>query len=175
MLEKIMILVITGNGKGKTTSSIGQIIRALGHNQKVCLVQLFKGENFYGEQNILTKLEGLDFFSFAKQHPFCFKEVSKEKVIWECEQSLNKLQDISQNNKYNLIVLEEFNIAIRDNFIDETLFIDIIKKLNKKSNIVITGRGASQKLINIADLVSEIKEVKHPYNEGVPAQEGIEY
>ena len=56
-----MIIVITGNGKGKTTSSIGQIVRALGHNQKVCLVQLFKGEDFYGEQKILTKLEGLDF------------------------------------------------------------------------------------------------------------------
>ena len=170
-----MILLITGKGKGKTTSAIGQIVRALGHNQKVCLIQLFKGESFYGEQNILTKLENLDFFSFAKQHPFCFKEVSKEQVIKECEQSLNKLKEISQNNKYNLIVLEEFNIALRDNFIDETFFINTVKKLNDNSNVVITGRGASQKLIDVADLVSEIKEIKHPYTKGVLAQEGIEY
>ena len=170
-----MIIVITGNGKGKTTSSIGQIVRALGHNQKVCLIQLFKGESFYGEQNILTKLENLDFFSFAKKHPFCFKEVSKEQVIKECEQSLNKLKEISQDNKYNLIVLEEFNIALRDNFIDETFFINTVKKLNENSNVVITGRGASQKLIDVADLVSEIKEIKHPYTKGVLAQEGIEY
>ena len=170
-----MILLITGNGKGKTTSAIGQIVRVLGHNQKVCLIQLFKGESFYGEQNILTKLENLDFFSFAKQHPFCFKEVSKEQVIKECEQSLNKLKEISQNNKYNLIVLEEFNIALRDNFIDETFFINTVKKLNENSNVVITGRGASQKLIDVADLVSEIKEIKHPYTKGVLAQEGIEY
>ena len=170
-----MILLITGNGKGKTTSAIGQIVRVLGHNQKVCLIQLFKGESFYGEQNILTKLENLDFFSFAKQHPFCFKEVSKEQVIKECEQSLNKLKEISQNNKYNLIVLEEFNIALRDNFIDETFFINTVKKLNDNSNVVITGRGASQKLIDVADLVSEIKEIKHPYTKGVLAQEGIEY
>ena len=170
-----MILLITGNGKGKTTSAIGQIVRALGHNQKVCLIQLFKGESFYGEQNILTKLENLDFFSFAKKHPFCFKEVSKEQVIKECEQSLNKLTEISQNNKYNLIVLEEFNIALRDNFIDETFFINTVKKLNENSNVVITGRGASQKLIDVADLVSEIKEIKHPYTKGVLAQEGIEY
>ena len=170
-----MILLITGNGKGKTTSAIGQIVRALGHNQKVCLIQLFKGESFYGEQNILTKLENLDFFSFAKKHPFCFKEVSKEQVIKECEQSLNKLKEISQNNKYNLIVLEEFNIALRDNFINETFFIDTVKKLNENSNVVITGRGASQKLIDVADLVSEIKEIKHPYTKGVLAQEGIEY
>ena len=170
-----MILLITGKGKGKTTSAIGQIVRALGHNQKVCLIQLFKGESFYGEQNILTKLENLDFFSFAKKHPFCFKEVSKEQVIKECEQSLNKLKEISQDNKYNLIVLEEFNIALRDNFIDETFFIDTVKKLNENSNVVITGRGASQKLIDVADLVSEIKEIKHPYTKGVLAQEGIEY
>lgn len=170
-----MILLITGNGKGKTTSAIGQIVRALGHNQKVCLIQLFKGESFYGEQNILTKLDNLDFFPFAKKHPFCFKEVSKEQVIKECKQSLNKLKEISQDNKYNLIVLEEFNIAIRDNFIDETFFINIVKKLNKNCNVVITGRGANQKLIDVADLVSEIKEIKHPYTKGVLAQEGIEY
>ena len=170
-----MILVITGNGKGKTTSSIGQIIRALGHNQKVCLVQLFKGESFYGEQNILTKLEGLDFFSFAKKHPFCFKDITTEQAVKECRQATDKLKEIINDNKYNLIVLEEFNIALRDNFIEEDLLIDIIKQLNKNSNVVVTGRGASQKLIELADLVSEVKEIKHPYNKGVPAQEGIEY
>jgi len=170
-----MIIVITGNGKGKTTSSIGQIVRALGHNQKVCLVQLFKGEDFYGEQKILTKLEGLDFFSFAKKHPFCFKNITKEQTIKECEQATDKLKEIISDNKYNLIVLEEFNIAIRDKFIEEDLLIDIIKQLNEKSNVVITGRGASQKLIELADLVSEVKEIKHPYNKGVPAQEGIEF
>ena len=170
-----MIIVITGNGKGKTTSSIGQIVRALGHNQKVCLVQLFKGEDFYGEQKILTKLKGLDFFSFAKKHPFCFKNITKEQIVEECKQAINKLKEIIKDNNYNLIVLEEFNIAIRDKFVEETLLIDIINQLNKKSNVVITGRGASSKLIEVADLVSEVKEVKHPYNKGIPAQEGIEY
>ena len=170
-----MILVITGNGKGKTTSSIGQIIRALGHNQKVCLIQLFKGESFYGEQNILTKLEGLDFFSFAKKHPFCFKDITKEQVIKECEQAIAKLKEIIKNNNYNLIVLEEFNIALRDNFIKEDLLIDILKQLNEKSNVVVTGRGATKNLIELADLVSEVKEIKHPFNKGIPAQVGIEF
>jgi len=170
-----MVLVITGNGKGKTTSSIGQIIRALGHNQKVCLVQLFKGESFYGEQNILTKLEGLDFFSFAKKHPFCFKDITKEQTVKECEQAINKLKEIISNNKYNLIVLEEFNIALRDNFIEEDILINIIKQLNEKSNVVVTGRGATKKLMELADLVSEVKEIKHPYNKGIPAQVGIEF
>ena len=170
-----MIIVITGNGKGKTTSSIGQIVRALGHNQKVCLLQLFKGENFYGEQKVLSKLEGFDFFSFAKKHPFCFKEVTKEQTIKECQQAVAKLKEIISDNKYNLIVLEEFNVATRDNFIEEDLLLDIIKQLNEKSNVFITGRGASTKLIELADLVSEVKEIKHPYNKGIPAKEGIEY
>ena len=170
-----MIIVITGNGKGKTTSSIGQIIRALGHNQKVCLVQLFKGESFYGEQKILTKLEGLDFFSFAQKHPLCFKDITKEQTVKECQQAINKLKEIIKNNNYNLIVLEEFNIALRDNFIEEDLLLYIIKQLDEKSNVVITGRGASSKLVELADLVSEVKEIKHPFNKGISAQEGIEY
>ena len=170
-----MIIVVTGNGKGKTTSAMGQIVRALGHNQKVCLVQLFKGESFYGEQNILTKFDNLDFFSFAHKHPFCFKDVSKEQVVKECADALQKLNEIAENNKYNLIVLEEFNIAIRDGYIGEDLFLGTVKKLAEKANVFITGRGASQKLIELADLVSEVKEIKHPYNNGIPAQEGIEF
>jgi cob(I)alamin adenosyltransferase len=170
-----MIIVITGNGKGKTTSSIGQIIRALGHNQKVCLIQLFKGESFYGEQNILTKLEGLDFFSFAKEHPFCFKEISKEQTTEKCNDAINKIKEIINNNPYDLIVLEEFNIAVRDGFIENSTLIDIAKKLSEKSTVVITGRGATESLIETADLVSEVKEMKHPFNKGIQAQKGIEF
>ena len=170
-----MIIVITGNGKGKTTSSIGQIIRALGHNQKVCLIQLFKGENFYGEQNILTGLKNLDFFSFAKKHPFCFKEVSKHDARQECFIAVNKIEEIIKNNIYDLIVLEEFNIAVRDGFIENEVLIDLAKRLSQKSTVMITGRSASKELINTADLVSEVTEIKHPYAKGVAAKEGIEF
>lgn len=171
-----MIIITTGNGKGKTTSAIGQIIRALGHNQKVCLVQLFKGESFYGEQNILSKLENLDFFSFAKEHPYCIKTASKERAGKECREAINKLKEILSNpKKYDLIVLEEFNIALRDDFIDKNEFITIVKELAKNTNIFITGRGVPQELIDCADLVTEMREIKHPYQKGIKAQEGIEY
>lgn len=170
-----MIIVITGNGKGKTTSSIGQIIRALGHNQKVCLIQLFKGESFYGEQNILTKLEGLDFFSFAKKHPFCFKDISKQDAKQDCFVAVSKIEEILKNNTYDLIVLEEFNIAVRDGFIENETLIELVKQLSQKSTVMITGRGASKELIETADLVSEVMEIKHPYNKGIQAQKGIEF
>ncbi len=170
-----MIIVLTGNGKGKTTSSIGQIVRALGHKQKVCLIQLFKGEDFYGEQKILAKLEGLDFFSYAKKHPFCFKDVSKQDARHECYIALSKIEEILKNNFYDLIVLEEFNIAVRDGFIEDQTLIETVKKLAQKSTVMITGRGASKELIETADLVSEVLEIKHPYSKGIQAKEGIEF
>jgi cob(I)alamin adenosyltransferase len=171
-----MIIVNTGNGKGKTTASIGQIIRALGHGFKVCLVQLFKGEIFYGEQNILTKLDGLDFFSYAKEHPYCIKGVSAEKAKQECKPAMEKLAELSASpKKYDLVVLEEFNIAVRDGFIDKNEFLDLVKKLSEKSDIVVTGRAAPVELVEMADLVTDMREIKHPYQKGVPAKRGVEF
>ncbi|BAV58995.1 cob(I)alamin adenosyltransferase [Endomicrobiia bacterium] len=171
-----MIILNTGNGKGKTTSAVGQIIRSLGYEFRVCLIQLFKGENFYGEQKILVKLDNLDFFPFAKEHPDCIKGVNLDKVVSQCRSAVKKLRDLADvPEKYDLIVLEEFNIALRDKFIDENEFIDIIKRLSQKSNVIVTGRGAPQSLIDIADLVTEMKEIKHPYKKGVQSQRGIEY
>jgi cob(I)alamin adenosyltransferase len=171
-----MIILNTGNGKGKTTSAIGQIIRSLGHGLRVCLIQLFKGERFYGEQKILIKLDNLDFFSFAKEHPYCIRNVSLDKVVSQCRFAMEKLKHFSDiSEKYDLIVLEEFNVALRDEFIDVNEFIDIIKRLSQKSNVIVTGRAAPRSLIDIADLVTEMKDIKHPYKKKVQAQRGIEY
>jgi cob(I)alamin adenosyltransferase len=171
-----MIIINTGNGKGKTTAAIGQVVRALGHNLKVCIIQLFKSDNFYGEQNFLRNLEGLDFFSFAKEHPNFNRDLSLDVILKQCLDALDKIREIIKGNKkYDLVVLEEFNIALRDKFIDINIFLKLIKDLSYNSKIVITGRGAPQQLINVADLVTEMKEVKHPYNSGVKAQKGIEY
>ena len=171
-----MLIVNTGDGKGKTTASIGQIVRALGHGFKVCLIQLFKGEMFYGEQNILVKLDGLDFFSYAKEHPYCIKGVSLEEAKEKCQPAMKKLSALADSPKqYDLIVLEEFNIAVRDGFIDKEEFLELVKKLSEKSDIVITGRAAPAELVEMADLVTEMREIKHPYQKGIPAKKGIEF
>ncbi|MDR2708384.1 MAG: cob(I)yrinic acid a,c-diamide adenosyltransferase [Elusimicrobiota bacterium] len=172
----MMIIINTGEGKGKTTAAMGQIIRALGHGKRVCLIQLFKAKEFYGEQNILTKLELLSFFSYAPFHPFCVKTARISDVLSQCALALEHLAQIAAaKNLYDLIVLDEFNIALRDNFIDKAKFLPLVKVLSSQADIVITGRGAPRELIDAADIVSEMKEIKHHYRKGIGARSSIEF
>ena len=171
-----MIIVNTGNGKGKTTAAIGQIIRSLGRGWKVCLIQLFKGKEFYGEQKVLKGLKNLKFYSFAPKHPGCFSGISKTSLKSECGKALKKFKDsLAPAKKYNLIVLDEFNIAVRDGILDIKVLLDILNCIDSKTNVLITGRCAHKSLMKIADLVTEMKEVKHPFRKGILARKGIEF
>lgn len=171
-----MLIVNTGNGKGKTTAAIGQMIRALGHGQKVCFIQLFKGAVFYGEQKILENLKNLDFYSFAPKHPGCFRDVKRAVIARECKKAMGLLRKIAAGRKkYDLIVLDEFNIALRDGFIELKVLLEVILTFNSNIRIFITGRGAPKGLIQRASLVTEMKEIKHPYNIGISAAKGLEY
>jgi len=172
-----MIIVNTGNGKGKTTAAIGQIIRSLGRGWKVCLVQLFKGKEFYGEQHILRKLKNLDFYSFAPKHPFCFPEVSKKKASEQCRAALAFFRTITEEKPghYQLIVLEEFIIAIREGYIALDELLKTLDAVPDNTHVLLTGRGAPRELIRKADLVTEMKEIKHPFSKGQRAQKGIEF
>ncbi len=171
-----MIIVNTGNGKGKTTAAIGQIIRSLGRGWNVCLIQLFKGKEFYGEQKVLCGLKNLHFYSFAPRHPGCFHDASPEKVKEECRAAVAAAYKlIKGKKKCHLFVLEEFNIAVRDGFLTVNELLELVKKVNDKSDVIVTGRGAPEKLLEAADLVTEMKEIKHPFSKGITARKGIEY
>lgn len=170
-----MIIVNTGDGKGKTTAAVGQAIRSLGRGWKVCIIQLFKGEEFYGEQKILKTLKNLDFYPFAPKHPYCFPKVKPKTVKSQCQRALACLEKLSRRNKYRLIILEEFNIALREGYIKLKDLLKILNKIDSNTNVIITGRGAPEELIARADLVTEMREIKHPYNIGIPAKEGIEF
>jgi len=171
-----MLIINTGEGKGKTTAAMGQIMRSLGRGWKVCLIQLFKGKEFYGEQKVFKKLKNLDFHSFAPKHPYCFPTVKPEKVREECLKALSFLDRlVSGKHRYNLIVLEEFNIALREGYIKLKELLEVLNKIDSKTYVIITGRGAPKKLIDLADLVTEMKEIKHPYRKGIQAKRGLEY
>ena len=170
-----MLFVNTGNGKGKTTAAIGQVIRALGRGYKVCIIQLFKGKEFYGEQNVLATLKNLELHSFAQKHPFCFREIDPKLVKKQCSEALAFAGRKMASGKYELVVLEEFNIAVREGFITVKDLLKVINQNTKNIKIIVTGRGAKKALLSKADLVTEMKEIKHYFKKGVKAIKGIEF
>jgi cob(I)alamin adenosyltransferase len=172
-----MLYINTGNGKGKSTAAMGQILRSMGHGWKVCLVQLFKGKDFYGEQKTFNKFKKqLDFYSFAPKHPGCFPKTDRKLVRKQCLEAVDCIHKLLTGKKrYDLLVLEEFNIALRDGFLELKEVLDIINKYYNLSDIIITGRCAPEQLIARADMVTEMKEIKHPYRKGLKSRKGIEY
>jgi cob(I)alamin adenosyltransferase len=174
-MEKGLIEVYTGDGKGKTTSAIGLAIRAKSHNFNVCFIIFHKNPEKweYGEIEILKKLN-IDVFLFAKEHPH-FDNVTEEKLREECLKGIEFVKKIYKEKKYDIIILDEILISLRDGFLKEEEILDIMDKKPENVELVLTGRGATQKIIEKADLVSEIKKIKHPFDKGIKARKGIEF
>jgi len=176
MKEKGLIQVYTGDGKGKSTAAIGQAVRAAGHGFKVGLVSFFKDpEAFgYGEYKSLEKL-GAKTFLFAKKHPHFYKGLNPDDVCQECSRGLEFIKELFQDSSWDMLILDEINIAVRDGFLKEEDVLSLLEAKPEKLELILTGRSATKKIIGKADLVSEIRGVKHPYNQGVKSREGIEY
>jgi len=172
-----MLYINTGNGKGKSTAAMGQILRAMGQGWKVCLIQLFKGTNFYGEQKTFGKFKKqLDFYSFAPKHPSCFAKTDCKLVRKQCLDAILFIHKLLTSKKrYQLIVLDEFNIALRDSFLTIKELLELIDEIYNKSDILITGRGAPGALIKRADMVTDMREIKHPFRKGIKSRKGIEF
>lgn len=173
------IQVYTGNGKGKTTASLGLAMRALGRNWKVLLVMFLKGGDDYGEltsfqnlspeiKNNLTIMQaGLDRIAYSNNLNDSDKKVVKSG--WDV------VKKAIINNEYNLIILDEANVAIALDLIDVNEVTEILKNKPEEMEIVLTGRNANPKIIELAHLVSEITPVKHYWDTGIVARKGIEY
>ena len=175
-LKKGLLIVFTGNGKGKTTASLGMALRTIGHGYKVAIIQFIKGGWTTGEERALKSLttnvswhalgEG---FTWETQDRIRDEELVKR--AWEVAKTY------ILDNSYKLIILDEVNIATKLGYLSTEEIIKFIKNLkNRKNHIVLTGRGASDSIINFADLVTEMKLVRHPFKEqGIKAQECIEF
>jgi cob(I)alamin adenosyltransferase len=174
--KKGLIQVYTGPGKGKSTAAIGQAARAAGHGFKVGFISFFKDpEAFgYGEYKSLKKL-GIKAFLFARKHPHFYKELKTDDVCRECRQGVEFIRELFRDPSWDMLVLDEINIAVRDGFLKEEDVLSLLEAKPEDLELVLTGRGVTEKIIEKADLVSEVKEVKHPYNQGIKSRKGIEY
>ncbi len=176
MKSKGLIQVYTGDGKGKTTAAVGLAIRARGHGLRVCYISFHKDPKKWGysEHTVLKKV-GIDVFSFARKHPCCNEKTNIENMRRNCLKGLDFIKGIYRRKKYDLLILDEINISLRDGFLKTEEIIPLLKVRPAGLEVVLTGRGAPRKLIKLADLVSRIQKIKHPYERGVKRREGIEY
>ncbi len=173
---KGLIEIYTGEGKGKTTSALGLVIRARGHRLKIAWASFHKEPQKYkyGEFSILRKI-GIDVFHFAKKHPYFSKNVRKESLRKACIKGLEFIKKLFKEGKYQIIVLDEILISLREGYLKEKEILELMKNKPKTIELVLTGRGATKKIIKEADLVSYIKKIKHPYDRGISYRKGIEY
>lgn len=168
-----MIHIYTGKGKGKTTAALGLALRALGQGFKVCLIQFMKKGN-YGEIKALKKFKKMTVKQFGRHSFVSYKKPArKDKTL--AQKALKFSKRALENKKYNLIVLDEINVALKFNLIDLKDVLNLIKKVPLSTELVLTGRYAHDKLIKQADLVTEMKEVRHYFKKGKKARKGIEY
>ena len=173
--EKGLIIINTGQGKGKTTAALGMGLRTIGHNHKVAIIQFIKGGWEPGE-SLALKIFGdkLKFHAFGEG--FTWETQDRNKDINLVMSSWRKAITYIRDPNYKLIILDEIIVAIKLGYIDEDEVINGITLRPELTHVVLTGRGSSKKLINSADLVTEMKLIHHPFREqGVKAQEGIEY
>ncbi len=165
--------VYTGNGKGKTTAAFGLAMRAVGKQKKVCIIQFMKPPLKYGEQLSAQNL-GIEIHSFGTERFVNLKNPAEEDIQL-AEAALNLAEEKSKSGEYDVLILDEVNVALSFNLISVTDVISIIETRNERTELILTGRNAPDDIINNADLVTEMCEIKHYFRKGVMAREGIEY
>jgi cob(I)alamin adenosyltransferase len=172
-----LLIVYTGNGKGKTTAALGMCVRAVGYNWNVCIIQFVKGSWKYGELNGIKKLEpnlelhtvGEGFVGIIDDNKE-FEE-HRQAAIEGIKFSINKMK----SGEFKLVILDELNVAVDLGLVSDDEIQEILDNKPDELHLVITGRNAPDYLVDKADLVTEMKEIKHPYQQGFLAQKGIDW
>jgi len=168
-----MIQIYTGKGKGKTTAALGLTLRALGANFRVCFIQFMKKGNF-SEVRALKKFKKLTFKQFGREKFVSLKNPSREDILL-ANKALKFARKAVNSKKYDLVVLDEINVAVKFKLIKLAEVIELVKNVPLFTELILTGRYAHGKLIKLADLVTEMQERKHYFRKGKKARKGIEY
>jgi len=173
-LERGLIQVYTGNGKGKTSAAFGLALRAVGRGMRVFMIQFIKGGFDYGELYVVDKLPNLTLKVFGRGKFVTEKPAGKEDVEL-AGQALALAEETIKGGRYDVVILDEVNVALSLKLISLEKVLRLIKEKPKHVELVLTGRDAPEEIIEAADLVTEMREIKHPYKKGLPARKGIEY
>ena len=171
-IDKGIIVLLTGNGKGKSSSAMGMICRSLAYDMKVGVVRFLKGEQASGEDIFLKNQKGISIFLMKAGFTWDTqnKQLDMEKALEAWVEAKNFLND----PEIGLVVLDEITYMVSYNYIDEKSILEALSGRPKNQHVVITGRAASKNLIEIADTVSEVKNIKHAFSENIRAQQGID-
>jgi cob(I)alamin adenosyltransferase len=175
--EKGLIIVHTGAGKGKSTAAFGMAIRSLGQGMKVGIVQFIKGAIPTGEAAFFQKLasSGMPVEMHTLGEGFTWKTQDLERDIATAQKGWQKAVELLRDPTIDLVILDELNIATKYNYIATSVVVEELQTKRPMLHVVLTGRNASPEIIEIADLVSEMKVVKHPYAHGIQPQRGVEF
>lgn len=174
-VEKGLVIVHTGDGKGKSSAAFGMVFRSLGHGLPVAVVQFIKGAWEPGEAKLLQRFPELVFFQ-AMGEGFTWQTQDRERDIQKATEAWQKSLELIAANKYHLVLLDEINVAMKLGYLDPAVVLAGLAQKPEMVHVVLTGRGAPSELIEYADLVTEMKMVKHPFrSQGIKAQLGVEY
>jgi cob(I)alamin adenosyltransferase len=171
--DKGLVMVYTGGGKGKTTAAMGTVLRALGYGMKVAIVQFIKGSWLSGEEQALKKMKNCRFHKMGEGFTWDTKDFERDRQ--KAEEGWVLAKKYIQDKTTKLVVLDEINCCLDYGFLDLNDVMNVMKKKPRMKHVLLTGRGAPPKLIQIADLVTQMKCVKHPYDKGIWAQKGIDF
>ncbi len=173
-IDKGYVHIYTGNGKGKTSAALGLALRAAGRGLKTCIVQFMKGQH-YGELDAVKKMNGLITIEQFGHPAFCqITETPDPADVERARSALSRVHDLMGSRAGDIIVADEIITAVLFKLINEQDVLEVMRKKPEGIELVLTGRGATQVMMNAADLVTEMLEIKHYYAQGIKAREGIE-
>ncbi|MFK8075023.1 MAG: cob(I)yrinic acid a,c-diamide adenosyltransferase [Granulosicoccus sp.] len=172
--DRGLVLVHTGNGKGKSSSAFGVAARALGWGNQVAVIQFIKGTWKTGEREFFNKFpEQLHWHTMGEGFTWNTQDLDRD--IAAATAAFEKAVTIMQSGDYDLVILDEINIALRYDYLDVEKVIAGVQSRDARTSVILTGRDAKPALMDMADLVSEMKEIKHPFQAGIKAKQGIDF
>ena len=173
-IEKGLLIVNTGKGKGKSTAGFGMVFRAMGHGMRVGVVQFVKGSWGTGERTILEKFPELVTIK-AMGEGFTWETQDRERDIAHARAAWEEAKRMIADPAYAMVMLDELNIVLRYDYLPLDEVLEVLRNKPPEKHVIVTGRNAREELIELADLVTEMELVKHPFRSGVKAQAGIEF